>query len=150
MILEQGRYKSVGEMEDDINKVLLGMINGTIKCENYEDIIKSYKVEVNEKKEKTTDNLFNEFVTGKTVYNIDYDELVKKVSHIFTEPRRITILMARSDLPDEEYKKLVEDRKKNAKYIINEQVKIIHTETITVFSFLRLIQPYFLNIQKIQ
>ena len=130
MILEQGRYKSVGEMEDDINKVLFGMLNGTIKCENYEDIIESHKVKVNEKREKTSDNLFNEFVTGKTVFNISFDELVKRVSHIFTEPRRITILIARSDLPDEEYKKLVEDRKKNAKYIINEQVKIIHTEKI--------------------
>ena len=69
-------------------------------------------------------------MTGKAVYNISYDELVKKVLHIFTEPRRITILVARSDLPDEEYKKLVENRKKNAKYIINGQLKITHTEEI--------------------
>ena len=117
-------------MEDDINKVLFGMINGTIQCENYEDIIESHKVKVNEKREKTSDNLFNEFVAGKAVYNINYDELVKKISHIFTEPRRITILIVRSDLTDEEYKKLVEDRKKNAKYIINEQIKITHTEKI--------------------
>ena len=117
-------------MEDDINKVLFGMLNGTFQCENYEDIIESHKIKVEEKKEKTSDNLFNEFVTGKKVYNISYDELIKKVSHIFTEPNRITILIARSDLPDEEYKKLVENRKKNAKYIINEQIKITHTEEI--------------------
>ena len=130
IIFEQGRYKSIGEMEDDINIVLFGMLNGTFQCENYEDIIESHKIKVEEKKEKTSDNLFNEFVTGKKVYNISYNELIKKVSHIFTEPNRITILIARSDLSDEEYKKLVENRKKNAKYIINEQIKITHTEEI--------------------
>ena len=85
IIFEQGRYKSIGEMEDDINIVLFGMLNGTFQCENYEDIIESHKIKVEEKKEKTSDNLFNEFVTGKKVYNISYDELIKKVSHIFTE-----------------------------------------------------------------
>ena len=39
------------------------------------------------------------------------DELVKKVSHIFTEPRRLTFLIARSDLPDEEYKNLSDVQK---------------------------------------
>ena len=130
MIFEQGRYKSVGEMEDDINKVLFGMINGTIQCENYEDIIESLKIKADEKKEKTSDNLFNEFVIRKTLEDFSYDELVKKISHIFIEPYRITILVARSDLPDDEYKAFVENRKKNAKYIINEQINITHTEEI--------------------
>ena len=130
IIFEQGRYKSVGEMEDDINEVLFGMINETIQCDNYEDVIESHKTKVEEKKEKTPDDLFIEFVTGQNLYNISYNELVKKVSHIFTEPRRLTFLIARSDLPDEEYKNLVENRKNNAKYIINEQINITHTEDI--------------------
>ena len=130
LIIEQGRYKNVGEMEDDINKVLFGMINGTIQCENYEEIIESYKMKANVKKEKISDNLFNEFVTRKTLEDFSYDELLKKVSHIFTEPFRITILIARNDLPDDEYKNLVENRKRNAKYIINEKINITHTEDI--------------------
>ena len=115
MIFEQGRYKSAGEMEDDINKVLFGMLNGTIQCENYEDIIESHKIKSEEKMEKTPDNLFIEFITGKALYNISFNELIKKISHIFTDPTRISVLISRSDLTDEEYKKLVENRKKKCK-----------------------------------
>ena len=137
-IFEQGRYKSVGEMEDDINKVLFGMLNGTIQCENYEDIIESHKIKTEEKREKTSDELFIEFITGKTLYNISFNELIKKISHIFTDPTRIAVLISRSDLTDEEYKKLVENRKNNAKYIINEQINIIHTEEINYLNSTKL------------
>ena len=61
-ILEMGRYKEVDEMEDDINKIIYGMINGTIKCPNYLNIIKSYILQGNNKVDKTTDYLFNSFL----------------------------------------------------------------------------------------
>ena len=140
MIFEQGRYKEPTQMEDEINEVLLGMIKGNIKCDNYKDIVKSYKLKQG-KKEKNPLSLFKKFIGRDDDENDDNDYLEKKmpksfkkkkkkISSIFTEPERYTILVTRSDMPDSEFNKIMNRRKKNAKYILNESVKIIYTNNI--------------------
>ena len=64
MIFEQGRYKEPHIMEEEIDQLLLDIINGKIICENYNDIVTSFKTKKDEKIEKNIDNLFNEFITG--------------------------------------------------------------------------------------
>ena len=144
MIFEQGRYKEPTEMEDDINEVLLGMIKGKIKCDNYKDIVKSYKMKNKEITEKNPANLFNYFISegnsnenerGKNNYikkkfPKTFSKFMKKLSTIFTEPKRYTILVSRYDLSDELYNEIIKKRKENAKYILNENIKIIYTDNI--------------------
>ena len=42
ILFEQGLYKEVDSMEDDINKVLLDVIEGGIDVKNYKEILESY------------------------------------------------------------------------------------------------------------
>ena len=63
----QSNYKEIPQMEDDLNSVLLGMIKGDIKCENYVDIVDSYELKGNNIEEKTPDYLFNNWIKGKQV-----------------------------------------------------------------------------------
>jgi len=140
MIFEQGRYKEPTQMEDEINEVLSGMIEGNIKCDNYKDIVKSYKLKQG-KKEKNPLSLFKKFIGRDDFENEDNDyikkkmpksfgKFVKKISSIFTEPERYTILVTRNDMPDREFNEIMNRRKQNAKYILNENVKIIYTNNI--------------------
>ena len=155
-IYEQGRYKEITQMEDDINEVILGMINGNIQCENYEDIINSYKLKSNNKKEKTYKTLFRDFVSEKFDNNNNHDDannyddaeypdnftqLMKKIAPIFIDPQRYTILIGRKDISDEDFKKMVEDRKNNANYIINKNITIEHTDKIDYLKY----KNYFIN-----
>lgn len=140
MIFEQGRYKEPAEMEDDINEVLLGMIKGNVKCENYKDIIKSYKIKPLDIIEKNPLNLFNSFISEKNENeNINYlkkkfpksfRKFMKKISTVFTEPRRYTILIIRNEISDNLFNEMMKKRKKTAKYILNENINIIHTNNI--------------------
>lgn len=140
MIFEQGRYKEPAEMEDDINEVLLGMIKGNVKCENYKDIIKSYKIKPLDIIEKNPLNLFNSFISEKNENeNINYlkkkfpksfRKFMKKISTVFTEPRRYTILIIRNEISDNLFNEIMKKRKKTAKYILNENINIIHTNNI--------------------
>ena len=110
-IYEQGRYKEVTQMEDDINEVLLGMINGSFQCENYKDIVESYKIKSNKEKEKTFDNLVNSFFYKREGFQSKFEEefkfpdnfsdLMKELSPIFTYPQRYAVLIGRSDLSEE-------------------------------------------------
>ena len=140
MIFEQGRYKEPTQMEDEINEVLSGMIEGNIKCDNYKDIVKSYKLKQG-KKEKNPLSLFKKFIGRDDFENEDNDyikkkmpksfgKFVKKISSIFTEPERYTILVTRNDMPDREFNEIMNRRKQNAKYILNENVKIIYNNNI--------------------
>ena len=139
-IYEHGRYKEVTEMEDDINKFIKGMLDGSIQCENYKDIIESYNIKMEIKEEKTYDRLVNSFFYGsypqQTIIDENivlpdtFSELIKEISPIFTYPRRYTILLSRSDMPDKDFKNLVEKRTEIREYIINPNIKIEHTQDI--------------------
>ena len=124
-IQEHGRYKEVTEMEDDINKVIKGMLDGNIQCENYKDIIESYNIKMEMKEEKTYDRLVNSFFYGSysqqslidndiVVFPDTFSELMKEISPIFTNPQRYTVLLARSDMSDEDFEKMVTNRKEIA------------------------------------
>ena len=64
-IYEQGNYKDISQMEDDLNTVLKEMIEETIQCEHYTDIVDSYEIEEINKKEKTPSYLFDNWISGK-------------------------------------------------------------------------------------
>ena len=138
-IFEQGKYKEIPQMEDDINEVLLGMLNGNVLCENYQNIVKSYKFKDSELMEKTPENLFYNFIeeTGEneetfkeTIFPETFIEFMKEIDSIFLNPRRYTILVVRNGISDGDFDKMFEDRKNNAKYILNKEIEIEHTKLI--------------------
>ena len=143
MIFEQGRHKEVTQMEDEINEILLGMINGKIKCDNYKDIIKSYRIKTENINEKNPENLFKEFISegnnNENENGINYTKIkfpkkfgkfMKKLSPIFINPKRYTILISRYDISDNEFNLMFKKRKETAKYILNENIRIIYTDNI--------------------
>ena len=115
------------------------MINGELECPNYLNIIKSFTIGGNYKNEKTPDNLFNSFISNNNLNNLKasylnvpstFKELVKMVSPIFINPKRFTFLVARPGISDEDFKKPIQNRRENAKYILNDSIKIEHTDDI--------------------
>ena len=136
-VLEQGLYKEVDQMEDDLNKVLLDVFEGKINVNNYKEIAESYTTQEKAKKEKTLDNLFDEFVKtyqDNNIVNIDnfkapetFKELVDIIAPIFREPNRTTVLITRNNLSEEDFKKMFERRSKIKQYILNNNITINHT-----------------------
>ena len=142
-IFERGRYKEIDGMEDDINKVIYDMINGKYKVPNYLDIVYSYFLRGNGKIDKTPEYLFDLFLKELNPSNFaslkneeylpippTFEELIKEVAPIFTNPKRFTFLVVRPEVSDDDYKKLIERRKESYKYNLNETVNIVHTEDI--------------------
>lgn len=138
-IFEQGTYKEVGDMEDDINKVLYQLIKGELDCPNYSQIVESF-IPRNDLIEKNQDNLFKYFINENKLNIVKEDyldipnsfkELVEMVSPIFLNPQRFTFLVVRPEISDDDFSKLIKNRQENAKYILNEDIKIEHTKDIT-------------------
>ena len=138
-IYEQGRYKEVTQMEEDINAVLLGMINGSFQCENYKNIVESFQIKSKIKKEKTFDSLVNYFFyeeelqtnfEEKNTMPDNFSDLMKEISPIFTSPQRYAVLLCRSDLSDDDYKKIIQNKMKNKEYLLNSSIIVEHTEDI--------------------
>ena len=129
-ILERGKYKEVDGMEDDINKVIYGVINGDIDCPNYANILKSYSLKGSEKIEKTPDNLFELFKYDFELRKLKAEEeeeflkvpgtwkkLIEMISPIFKNPKRFSFLVVRPEASDDDnFKKLIQKRRKNLKY----------------------------------
>ena len=144
MIFEQGRYKEPHIMEEEIDELLLDIINGKIICENYNDIVTSFKTKKDEKIEKNIDNLFNEFITGtftndenvnsylESDFPENFKDFMEQISSVFTEPKRYTILVYRSDIPDKYYRKIIRRKKKNNVYILNRNMSIFNTDNIAI------------------
>ena len=142
-IFERGKYKGIDGMEDDINQVIYDMLNGKYKVPNYLDIVKSFILQGNDKVDKTPDYLFDSFLEELYPNNFEslkegellsvpptFEELIKLVAPIFTNPKRFTFLVVRPEVSDDDYKKLIEKRKASYKYNLNETVNIVHTEDI--------------------
>ena len=144
---EQGRYKEPTEMEDEINQVLSEMLIGFINCDNYENIVQSYKLKNREIFEKNPENLFNRFISDDNnninngnIYNNKYAKIkfpktfykfIQQLSPIFTEPKRINILISRYDFPDYKYYLTMKHKvEKPNYYMINENIKITYTNNI--------------------
>ena len=128
-------------MEDDINEVLYQMINGDIDCPNYSDIVQSYYLKGDGKVEKTPDNLFELFkydIDLKTKLKDDtyleipktWKKLIEMVSPIFKEPKRFSFLVVRTGITEKDFKALINNRRENLKYKLNESISIEHTDQI--------------------
>ena len=137
VIYEQGLYKEVDQMEDDINSVLSDVINGKIDIENFNEIYDSYTQEFERKEEKTLDNLFNKFISedNKLRKNsedtlkddeLNFAKLVKRISPNFINPKRTTFLIARNDLSDDDFDAMFQRRSQISKYSLNENITINH------------------------
>ena len=141
-IYESGRYKEVTQMEEDINEVLLGMLNGSFQCENYKDIVESYKIKSKKKKEKTFENLVNSFfyeyeeevfqskLEEEEIFPDNFNDLMRILSPIFTYPQRYAVLMGRSDLSDEDFEKMVQNKMEKTEYLLNASIIVNHTKDI--------------------
>ena len=144
MIYEQGRYKEPDIMEKEIEELLLDIINGKIVCDNYNDIVTSFKTKQDEKIEKDLDNLFNEFITGKftndenvnpylqSEFPYNFKDLMEQISYVFTEPKRYAILVYRSDISNYNYNRNIQKKKKNNVYLLNKKMRIFNTEKIDI------------------
>ena len=144
MIFEQGRYKEPTIMEKEIDKLLYDLIQGKITCQNYEDIVTSFKIKEEEIIEKNPANLFNEFVSGKFTNDENYNtyletdfpdnfkEFMEHISSVFTEPKRYTLLIFRSDIKDDEYNEIIRNKKEKNVYILNKNMKIYNTDNISI------------------
>ena len=146
IIYEQGRYKEPTEMEDEINQELGEAIIGFINCENYENIVQSYQLKNKEIFEKTPENLFNQFIYGNNninninISNNKYSKIqfpktfykfMQTISPIFTEPKRIAVLISRYDFPDYKYYQMMKQRiEKQNYYMINDNIDVTYTNNI--------------------
>jgi secreted Zn-dependent insulinase-like peptidase len=151
LIYEQGLYKDVDQMEDDINSVLKDVLDGKIDFKNYKEIIESTGLSIETKNDKSIEKLFSKFKLNKTntvdnnanantdttneipKYPETFKELVEIVSPIFTNPNRITILIAKKDLSDEAFEEMFQRRSKITEYPLNKNITIIHTNNITAY-----------------
>ena len=66
LIYEQGLYKDVDKMEDDINSVLKDVLDGKIDVQNYKEIIESTGLSIETKNDKSIEKLFSTFKLNKT------------------------------------------------------------------------------------
>ena len=57
---------------------------------------------------------------------------MEEISTVFTEPKRYTILVYRSDIPDKYFEKIIKNKKKNNIYILNKSVGIFNTDNISI------------------
>ena len=141
IIFEQGLFKEVDQMEDDINKVLFDtIINKINEPLNFKEIKESFITKEKAKEEKTIDNLFEDFIKDKNLNELDindlnnienFSELIDQLSNYFINPKRYSILIARKDLSDEDFNKMFERRSKIENYSLNKNITITHTTNIT-------------------
>ena len=156
-------------MEYEINEVIKGMLNGTIQCENYKDIVESYKIKEERYYEKVYENFYADFFYAdyeeeemeekeqkeeeehmeeqeqeqeqkegeqegqeeEVKYPDTFKEFIDELSPIFTNPQKITVLMARSDMSDADFKTMVKNKNKtNEEYYLNSSITIVHTDDI--------------------
>ena len=140
-IFEQGLYKEVDKMEDDIDSVLLDIIEGKIEIENqnYNLIVNSYFNTNDEvEKEKTLDNLFQDFITRNETQNTflndedfpkNFSKLVEMVKPVLINPQRISLLIARNTLSDTDYENMYNNRiGQFTKYKLNNNIIINYTK----------------------
>ena len=141
-IYEEGLYKEVDQMEDDINKVLLNIIEGKINVSFYNEIKQSYLLEGETKTEKNMDYLFelfkrehNKQENGESIKLNDelkipetFKELVDIMAPMFTKPKRDTILVARNTLSDSEFETMFQRRREIKEYLLNKTINITHTQ----------------------
>ena len=147
IIYEQGLYKDVDQMEDDINRVLKDILDGKIDVINYKEIVESLRLSTETKSDKSIEKLFSSFVLNKTIlininpninkeipkYPETFKELIEIISPVFTNPNRITILIAKKDLSDEAFEEMFQRRSKITEYPLNKNITIIHTNNITAY-----------------
>ena len=138
-------------MEDDINRVLKDILDGKIDVQSYKEIVESLKWSTEIKNDKSIENLFLSFIFDKTIsiyintttdvtnqieipkYPETFKELVEIISPVFTNPNRITILIAKKDLSDEAFEEMFQRRSKITEYPLNKNITIIHTTNITAY-----------------
>ena len=55
-----------------------------------------------------------------------FEELVEKISPVLIKPKRTTVLVARKNISNDDFNKMVEKKKKNIKYSLNKDISIVH------------------------
>ena len=83
------------------------------------------------------DNLFDDFISEEENKNSylnneavpkSFSELVEIIKPILINPTRLSILIARNTLSDEDYKDMVLKRSQINEYILNKNISITHIQ----------------------
>ena len=97
--------------------------------------MESYNLNIKAKKEKTFENLFDDFISEDEAPNTylndetmpkSFSELVEIVKPIFINPTRISLLIARNTLSDAVYEAMLQKRSQIKEYILNKNISITH------------------------
>ena len=145
LITLQGRMTDPEIMDEHIQIVLKEIIEGNIKCPEFDSIKKSILFKENQSIEKTPNNLFDKFINSNlnkdsNIYgNLDenvnipetFEEVVNEVKDIFIYPKRFGIYEYRYDIDEKEINKKIERKKENNIYYLNSKITVDYTNNIT-------------------
>ena len=132
-------------IDDHIQIILKKIIEGKIKCPEFDSIKRSILYKENQNIEKTPNNLFDKFIISNlynytnTNKNIErnenipetFEDVVNEVKDIFIYPKRFAIYEYRYDIEEEEIYKKIEKKKENNIYYLNNNVTVDYTNNIT-------------------
>ena len=145
LIILQGRMTDPEIIDEHIQIILKQIIEGKIKCPEFDSIKKSLLFKENQNIEKTPNNLFNKFINNNlysysNVNNISeenqnipktFEEVVNEVKDVFIYPKRFGIYEYRYDIDEEEINKKIEKKKENNIYYLNNNITVDYTNNIS-------------------
>ena len=145
LFILQGRMTDPEIIDDHIQIILKKIIEGKIKCPEFDSIKRSILYKENQNIEKTPNNLFDKFIISNlynytnTNKNIErnenipetFEDVVNEVKDIFIYPKRFAIYEYRYDIEEEEIYKKIEKKKENNIYYLNNNVTVDYTNNIT-------------------
>ena len=141
----QGRMADPEIIDEHIQIILKEIIEGKIKCPEFDSIKKSILFKESQNIEKTPNNLFDKFINSN-LYNYSninknleenqnipetFEDVVKEVKDIFIYPKRFAIYEYRYDIDEEEINKKIEKKKEKNIYYLNNNVTVDYTNNIT-------------------
>ena len=147
LIVLQGRMTEPDDIDEHVQIVLKNILEGKIKCPEFESIKKSLLFKEPQSTEKTPNNLFNKFINTNSQKNINevndiledndeyipssFEDVINEVKDIFINPKRITAYGYRSDIDEDEMNQRIENKKNNTHYYLNEDITPEFTNNIS-------------------
>ena len=147
LIVLQGRMTEPDDIDEHVQIVLKNILEGKIKCPEFESIKKSLLFKEPQSTEKTPNNLFNKFINENSQKNINgvndiledndeyipssFEDVINEVKDIFINPKRIAAYGYRSDIDEDEMNQRIENKKNNTHYYLNEDITPEFTNNIS-------------------
>ena len=145
LITLQGRMADPEVIDEHIQIILKEIIEGKIKCPEFDSIKKSILFKENQNIEKTPNNLFDKFINSNLYNDLNinknleenenipetFEDVVNEVKDVFIYPKRLAIYEYRYDIDEEEINKKIEKKKENNLYYLNNNITVDYTNDIT-------------------